>query len=87
MIFYFCCLRSWVMLQVRTIDSLPEVYPRVEAWVENVVMEDGNATILTLFVCLLTVLYLREWQRRHAVVPQADDVAQQPNEQLIQAPH
>lgn len=46
------------------IDSLPEVYPRVEGWVENVIMEEGNATILTLFVCLLTVLYLRERQRR-----------------------
>lgn len=72
---------------VHTIDSLPEVYPKVEAWVENIIMEEGNATILTLFVCLLTVLYLREWQRRHAVVPQVDDVAQQHNEQLIHAPH
>lgn len=53
--------------QVRLIDLLPEVYPRVEAWVENVIMEEGNATILTLFVCLLTVLYLRERQRRNAV--------------------
>ncbi|CAA0830183.1 ERAD-associated E3 ubiquitin-protein ligase component HRD3A [Striga hermonthica] len=51
---------------VDVIDSLPEVYPKVEAWVENVIMEEGNATILTLFVCLLTVLYLRERQRRHA---------------------
>ncbi|GER25534.1 hypothetical protein STAS_01122 [Striga asiatica] len=51
---------------VDIIDSLPEVYPEVEAWVENVIMEEGNATILTLFVCLLTVLYLRERQRRHA---------------------
>lgn len=50
------------------IDSLPEVYPKVEAWVENVILEEGNATILTLFACLLTVLYLRERQRRHAAV-------------------
>lgn len=50
------------------IDSLPEVYPKIETWVQNVIMEEGNATILTLFVCLLTVLYLRERQRRHAVV-------------------
>ncbi|KAM3268808.1 ERAD-associated E3 ubiquitin-protein ligase component HRD3A [Capsicum chacoense] len=50
---------------VHVIDSLPEVYPKVEAWVEDVLMEEGNATILTLFVCLLTVLYLRERQRRH----------------------
>lgn len=72
---------------MRTIDSLPEVYPKIEAWVENILMEEGNATILTLFVCLLTVLYLREWQRRNAVVNQADDVAQPLNEPPIQAPH
>lgn len=47
------------------IDSLPDVYPKVEAWVEDVLLEEGNATILTLFVCLLTVLYLRERHRRH----------------------
>lgn len=50
------------------IDSLPEVYPKVDAWVEDVLLEEGNATILTLFACLLTVLYLRERQRRHAAV-------------------
>ncbi|KAL2930588.1 ERAD-associated E3 ubiquitin-protein ligase component HRD3A [Bienertia sinuspersici] len=72
---------------VRTIDSLPDIYPNVEIWVENIIMEDGNATILTLFACLLTVLYLREWQRRHAIVPQPNIVAQQPNEPLIQALH
>lgn len=55
-------------VQVGMIDSLPDVYPKVEAWVENVILEEGNATILTLFVCLLTVLYLRERQRRHAAV-------------------
>ncbi|XP_058079799.1 ERAD-associated E3 ubiquitin-protein ligase component HRD3A isoform X2 [Magnolia sinica] len=54
---------------VDLIDSLPQVYPRVGAWVEDVVMDEGNATILTLMVCLLTVLYLRERQRRHAVAP------------------
>ncbi|KAL0441960.1 UNVERIFIED_CONTAM: ERAD-associated E3 ubiquitin-protein ligase component HRD3A [Sesamum radiatum] len=61
------------------IDSLPEVYPKVEAWVEDVIMEEGNATILTLFLCLLT-FYLRERQRRHAV---AGDMVppQQPVEQ------
>lgn len=51
---------------VDLIDSLPSVYPKVEEWIKNVVMEEGNATILTLFVCLLTVLYLRERQRRQA---------------------
>lgn len=53
------------VFKVHVIDSLPSFYPKVEAWVENVVIEEGNATILTLFVCLLTVLYLRERQRRH----------------------
>lgn len=53
------------------IDSLPEVYPKIEGWVENVILEDGNAMILALFVCLLTVLYFREQQRRNVVVPAA----------------
>lgn len=57
---------------VGVIDSLPEVYPKIEEWVENVIMEEGNATILTLFVCLITVLYLRERQRRHAVLAAGD---------------
>ncbi|CAN4086606.1 unnamed protein product [Withania somnifera] len=61
-------------LPVQVIDSLPEVYPKVEAWVEDVLMEEGNATLLTLFVCLLTVLYLRERQRRH-VAAAAGEVA------------
>ncbi|GAB4850582.1 ERAD-associated E3 ubiquitin-protein ligase component hrd3a [Ancistrocladus abbreviatus] len=65
---------------VHFIDSLPEVYPRVEAWVEEVIMEEGNATILTLFVCLLTVLYLRERQRRHAGAAADVAMVQQPNE-------
>ncbi|KAG5014852.1 hypothetical protein AAZX31_08G053400 [Glycine max] len=66
---------------VQVIDSLPELYPKLEAWVENVLLEEGNATILTLFVCLLTVLYLRERQRRQAAVA-AGEVAQpnRPNE-------
>ncbi|KAJ8553491.1 hypothetical protein K7X08_024169 [Anisodus acutangulus] len=58
---------------VHVIDSLPELYPKVEAWGEDVLMEEGNATILTLFVCLLTVLYLRERQRRN--VAAAGEVA------------
>ncbi|KAL3529127.1 hypothetical protein ACH5RR_008449 [Cinchona calisaya] len=68
-------------LMVDFIDSLPELYPKVEAWVEDVIMEEGNATILTLFVCLLTVLYLRERQRRHAVVGVGEMPPQQPFEQ------
>ncbi|KAK6925303.1 Sel1-like repeat [Dillenia turbinata] len=68
---------------VELIDSLPQVYPKVDAWVENVLLEEGNATILTLFVCLLTVLYLHEWQRRNAIAA-AGEVAlpQQPVDQV-----
>lgn len=55
------------MFQVDIIDSLPEVYPKVGAWIGDVVLDEGNATILTLFVCLLTVLYLRDRNRRNAV--------------------
>ncbi|GAU12794.1 hypothetical protein TSUD_72800 [Trifolium subterraneum] len=74
-------------LLVHIIDSLPDVYPKLEAWVENVLLEEGNATILTLFACLLTVLYLRERQRRQAVAV-AGEVAQpnRPNELGVAAP-
>ncbi|CAL9054756.1 unnamed protein product [Musa banksii] len=58
---------------VKTIDSLPQVYPRLEAWVDEVLMDEGNVTILTLFACLLAVLYLRERQRRQVVVPRQPD--------------
>ncbi|XP_021801481.1 ERAD-associated E3 ubiquitin-protein ligase component HRD3A [Prunus avium] len=72
---------------VHVIDSLPEVYPKVEEWVDNVLLEEGNATILTLFVCLLTVLYLRERQRRHAVAaPGGMAVPHHPNEHVAPAP-
>ncbi|KAF5198805.1 Erad-associated e3 ubiquitin-protein ligase component hrd3a [Thalictrum thalictroides] len=66
---------------VDLIDSLPEVYPKMGAWVEDFVLDEGNATILTLCVCLLTVLYFRERQRRHV----AADVAlpPQPNQRDI----
>ncbi|KAK9925743.1 hypothetical protein M0R45_023009 [Rubus argutus] len=72
---------------VHLIDSLPDVYPKLEEWVDNVLLEEGNATILTLFVCLLTVLYLRERQRRHAVVvPGGVAVPHHPNELVAPAP-
>lgn len=75
--------------QVHVIDSLPEVYPRLEAWVEDVLLEEGNATILTLVVCLLTVLYLRERQRRNAVAPAGDAEVRhhQPDEHVGFAPN
>lgn len=68
------------------IDSLPEVYPKIDAWVEDVLLEEGNATILTLFACLLTVLYLRERQRRHAAVRAAAvAVPLHPNDHAVAA--
>lgn len=42
---------------VHVIDSLPELYPKLEAWMENEFMEEGNTTIITLFACLTTVLH------------------------------
>ncbi|RRT73586.1 hypothetical protein GW17_00028523 [Ensete ventricosum] len=59
--------------RVKVIDSLPKLYPRLEAWVDEVLMDEGNVTILTLFACLLAVLYLRERQRRQVEAPQPDD--------------
>ncbi|KAJ0105711.1 hypothetical protein Patl1_19607 [Pistacia atlantica] len=69
---------------VHIIDSLPEVYPKVEAWVDNVILEEGNATILTLFLCLLTVLYLRDRHRRNAVQAAGEVVL--PNQHHEHAP-
>lgn len=72
---------NWLgLLQVSLIDALPEVFPKVQEWVEDVMMEEGNATILALFVCLLTVLYFRERQRRHAAAAAEAALAQQPND-------
>ncbi|XP_010265046.1 PREDICTED: ERAD-associated E3 ubiquitin-protein ligase component HRD3A [Nelumbo nucifera] len=67
---------------VDLIDSLPEVYPKVGAWVENVILDEGNPMILTLIVCLITVLYLRERHRRQDVGAALGDVPIpfQPNE-------
>ncbi|KAL8199874.1 hypothetical protein R6Q57_013442 [Mikania cordata] len=45
---------------VYLIDSLPRIYLEVDGWIKNIVMEEGNATILGLFVSLLIVLYLHK---------------------------
>lgn len=63
---------------VEIIDSLPQIYQRIENWVEDVLLDEGNATIITLFICLLTVLYLRDRHRRQV----AAAVPQQPNDAL-----
>lgn len=68
------------------IDSLPEMYPKIDVWVQDVIMEEGNVTIFTLFVCLLTVLYLRDRQRRHAAGGGGGDMAAPPQPH-IQIPH
>ncbi|KAL5697355.1 ERAD-associated E3 ubiquitin-protein ligase component hrd3a [Ranunculus cassubicifolius] len=72
---------------VEFIDSLPEVYPKVGAWIGDVVLDEGNATILTLFVCLLTVLYFRDRQRRNVAVANVGGVPPQPIDRDILAPH
>uniref|UniRef100_A0A0D6R345 DOD-type homing endonuclease domain-containing protein n=1 Tax=Araucaria cunninghamii TaxID=56994 RepID=A0A0D6R345_ARACU len=51
---------------VTLIDSLPDLLPRLGDWLKKVLLDDGNVTLVTLVVCLLTVLYLRERQRRMA---------------------
>uniref|UniRef100_A0A2P2K7L8 ERAD-associated E3 ubiquitin-protein ligase component HRD3A n=1 Tax=Rhizophora mucronata TaxID=61149 RepID=A0A2P2K7L8_RHIMU len=72
---------------VELIDSLPKVYPKVEEWVGSMIREEGNATILTLFACLITVLYLRERQRRHAMAAAGDvAAAHQPNQHGVPVP-
>ncbi|XP_057828091.2 ERAD-associated E3 ubiquitin-protein ligase component HRD3A [Cryptomeria japonica] len=57
---------------VALIDSLPDILPRLLEWLKKTLLDDGNVTILTLVACLLTVLYLRDRQRRIAApaVPQ-----------------
>ncbi|CAA7043144.1 unnamed protein product [Microthlaspi erraticum] len=73
---------------VQVLDSLPEVYPKVEEWVENVVLEEGNATILTLILCLITVLYLRGRRRGEVVLdPVGADVAQPIAAGAVAFPH
>ncbi|KAF8389990.1 hypothetical protein HHK36_024510 [Tetracentron sinense] len=69
------------------IDSLPDVCPKVGTWV-SVIMDGGNVTILTLFICLLTVLYLRERQRRRAAVAAVEVVIPlHPDEHDVPAPN
>jgi SEL1 protein len=46
------------------VDGLPKARPDIEEWVNIFSADDGNATLITLCVCLLTVLYLRQRQRR-----------------------
>ncbi|KAJ3681662.1 hypothetical protein LUZ60_014235 [Juncus effusus] len=63
---------------VKLIDTLPETYPKIQDWVEGVLLEEGNATILTLLACLATVLYLRERQRRQGIALAQQQQAEEP---------
>lgn len=52
------------LLQMKFVDGLPRARPSVEEWLKLFSADGGNATLITLCVCLLTVLYLRQRQRR-----------------------
>eukprot|EP00249_Psilotum_nudum_P022952 c28701_g1_i2 orf=217-2274(+) len=57
---------------VRMIDSLPDLPAKIINQSREVIFDEGNATLVTLFICLMTVLYLRQRQRRiatHAIPP------------------
>ncbi|KAG0607065.1 hypothetical protein M758_8G000400 [Ceratodon purpureus] len=50
---------------MKLVDGLPNARPNVEEWFKFFSADDGNATLITLdLMCLLTVLYLRQRQRR-----------------------
>ncbi|KAJ7526127.1 hypothetical protein O6H91_17G083700 [Diphasiastrum complanatum] len=49
---------------VTWIDMLPGVRFEAGDFFQKISFDDGNATLVTLIVCLLTVLYLRQRQRR-----------------------
>ena len=59
------------------IDYLPDMLPKLGKWLKKTLIDDGNVTLVTLFACLLTVLYLRDRQRRMAAqvvhLPQVDN--------------
>lgn len=60
---------------MRVVDGIPTASPNIEKWFNFFSADDGNATLITLCVCLLTVLYLRQRQRRmhheHVTYPES----------------
>eukprot|EP00252_Welwitschia_mirabilis_P001496 TRINITY_DN1135_c0_g1_i1.p1 TRINITY_DN1135_c0_g1~~TRINITY_DN1135_c0_g1_i1.p1 ORF type:complete len:678 (+),score=132.79 TRINITY_DN1135_c0_g1_i1:342-2375(+) len=68
----FALLSVWLRMNyadtvvVEALDSLPNIFPTLGDLLKNTLLDEGNATLITLFVCLLTVLYLRQRQRRIA---------------------
>ncbi|KAL2607406.1 hypothetical protein R1flu_025979 [Riccia fluitans] len=55
---------------VKLIDAVSESGPSLfSSYVNSVSIDEGNATLITLFVCLVTVLYLRQRHRRVVAAP------------------
>lgn len=50
--------------QVQMIDAAPNALGKAGRWVREISSDEGNVTLATLFVLLLTVLYLRQRHRR-----------------------
>jgi SEL1 protein len=61
---YTNSLQASDCLQVKAMDSLPETAMKVGDSFMGFFVDEGNVTLVTLFVCLLTVLYMRQRQRR-----------------------
>ncbi|CAM6095755.1 unnamed protein product [Calypogeia fissa] len=58
---------------VKLIDAAPDATSKLGKWLRGISLDDGNVTLATLFVCLLTVLYLRKRHRRVPVVQNPPD--------------
>ncbi|XP_002989053.2 ERAD-associated E3 ubiquitin-protein ligase component HRD3A [Selaginella moellendorffii] len=60
--------RNEESMLVKAIDMLPELSKQFTTWARDFTtafsIEEGNATLLTLVVCLVTVLYLRSLRRQ-----------------------
>lgn len=50
---------------MRVVDGVPDARIKLDKLFEDYLADDGNTTLVTLCVCLLTVLYLRQKRRRH----------------------
>lgn len=61
-------------LQVKVIDSLPDAKSNLEIWFTSMTVDELDASLVTLLLSLLTVLYLRQ---RHRQVVEAE-VAPEP---------
>ena len=59
------------VLQVKVIDTLPDVILNVEEWFNSISVDELDAGLLTLVLSLLTVLYIRQRHRGMVVPPVA----------------